>query len=131
MHSIQRSLRVARALALGSTLSGTAACDSHAAREDPAVEVRQNSGGAASVDAGTAVATHHSSDASAPAHVDTPVVENSACDRLDQRGEMTTGRGIYPCRCVATHTGNLVWDCNHNAVVVEGPLPPPELAALA
>jgi hypothetical protein len=131
MHSVGRSLRVARALALGSTLSGIAACETRAPRDDQPVDFRSNSGGASSADASAAVAPSSAVAPDAGVGATASVVEGASCSPQEARGELLTGAGILSCRCVATHSGSLVWDCDRSSLVIEGPLPPPELDARA
>jgi hypothetical protein len=54
------------------------------------------------------------------------VVAGSSCATIGAREMEYRPSGMVPCECVA-QSGAAQWVCNDRDMVIEGPLPPPEL----
>lgn len=126
-----KAARFVRALAVGAAMSAMVACERAENSERPnsfssgnSQPVEQPS---ASADAGaTPVAveptTSGSSDPSAA------VVAGAACSPVGAVGSQLRPNGLVPCECVASAANRAQWECNERGMIMEGPLPPPELA---
>ncbi len=128
-HAAPRYLRLARSLALGSTLAALA-CE----RRTDDTPTQFATSGSANEPAQDAQTT--SVDPAQPVQPVQPpqqalvsVQDGQQCMIVGSRAEITTGRGLIPCQCVANAQRSAEWRCDPGAMVIEGPLPPPELRA--
>lgn len=125
-HAAPRYLRLARSLALGSTLAALA-CERRT-DETPTQFATSGSANEAATDAQTP--TNAAAQPEPPAQQALASVQDGQqCMIVGTRAEITTGRGLIPCQCVANAQGAAEWRCDPGAMVIEGPLPPPELRA--
>jgi hypothetical protein len=111
------------------------ACESRGTRDDQPVDFRSNSGGRSPVEAGATIPDASdavtTSDARVGPRAVRAIVPYSPCSTADETAHTVHESVPYTCRCVATHSGSLVWDCAQVEHIPGGPLPPPALDELA
>lgn len=125
-----RAARFVRALAVGAAMSALVACERSENGERPnsfssgnSQTVEQSS---ASADAGApSAAVELTTSGGAPSAA---VVAGGACSPVGAHGSELRPDGLVPCECVASAPTRAQWDCNERNMIVEGPLPPPEMA---
>lgn len=130
MISTRRALQFARLLALGSAASATTmGCERNETAETPNTF---SSGTSAANTPDTGVGSTGNTDPTTPNNAGTSptsstVVAGGACTTVGARDSEYRPMGLVPCECVA-QSGGARWVCNERDMVIEGPLPPPELA---
>lgn len=125
MTKTDRALRFARALALGGALSGVTGCDRQSSTETPNTF---SSGAALPTPADAGVATATNTAPIAPQNTTPPrrIAAGEPCSPVGARGDDLRPNGLVPCECVAA-AGGARWVCDDSSMIMEGPLPPPEL----
>jgi hypothetical protein len=136
MHPITHSLRIARSLALGTTLSALSACETQSSRDEQPTNFAATSSGAATGASDAAAPTDDAAIVAqqpvlATATSPVVVVTGALCPALGRTEQVAGPRGLYPCRCAADRQGTPRWQCDESDLTIEGPLPPPELEITA
>lgn len=126
-----RAARFVRALAVGAAMSAMVACERAETSERPnsfssgnSQPVEQTS---ASPDAGAPTAAVEPTP-SGGGDPSAAVVAGGACSPVGAHGSQMLPNGLVPCECVASGPNRAQWDCNERNMIMEGPLPPPEMA---